>query len=156
MHPGSVLFALLVTTTCASAREADQVHVGALNGAARVVSLNHAGPRIVLFWRSDCVPCLLELENLKAFEAAAQPQSIAIVALESKAKAAETLAHRHISTDHAWAAVERPEDVLVRLGGAPPRLPLSIALDRAGAICARRSGILGTDYIRDWVKQCSA
>jgi hypothetical protein len=33
-------------------------------------------------------------------------------------------------------------------------LPLAVAIDRQGRVCARKRGLLGTDQIKQWSQSC--
>jgi Redoxin len=113
-------------------------------------------PRVLVLWRADCGPCLLELGNLKALEAAARPRDLVLVALDSPDVARAKLKALKVQPRRLWYALDDNAKVLVALGGAPPRLPLAVAVDAQGRVCARRTGLLGTDIVRQWVLQCSS
>jgi plasmid maintenance system antidote protein VapI len=129
----------------------------------RVVSLAAPGkavetlgrPTIMSFWRADCGPCLVELGQLAALQAAAAPARWAAVSLDAPDVARAKLKAMGLAPRHAWALRDDPAATLVALGGAPPRLPLSVAFDAAGRICGRRTGLLGIDQVKDWARSCS-
>lgn len=131
--------------------------------APRVVSLAAPGqaveilgrPTIMSFWRADCGPCLVELGHLAALQAAAAPARWAAVSLDAPDVARAKLKAMGLAPRHAWALRDDPAATLVALGGAPPRLPLSVAFDAAGRICGHRSGLLGVDQVKDWARACS-
>ncbi|MDB5429600.1 MAG: thioredoxin-family protein [Caulobacter sp.] len=127
-----------------------------LDGAPAPVRLhNLAGhPRILLFWRSDCAPCRLELAAIGDLEAAAGSGRLMTVALEPAASARATLSSAAARPASSWFAKQAPARVLTAFGGAPPRLPLAVAIDRSGRVCASRHGLLGSDIVRQWVRQC--
>lgn len=110
--------------------------------------------RVILFWRADCAPCLVELADLGAYEAAAKGR-LSVVALQPAGAARAELDRRGIHPASAWASADDAAGVLTAFGGAPPRLPLAVALDRKGRICAVHHGLLGTDRVKRWVRQCS-
>jgi thiol-disulfide isomerase/thioredoxin len=112
--------------------------------------------RVLVLWRADCGPCLLELENLKALEAAAGPADLVLVALDSPDVAQDKLRALGVKPRRLWYALDDNARVLTAMGGPPPRLPLAVALDRQGRICARRTGLLGTDIVKQWVSRCSS
>ena len=104
-------------------------------------------PGVVLFWRSDCAPCRLELADLPALRRAAAPLPLQPVELKGAA-----------GTPHEGPAGlrtdEDPAAVLTRWGGAPPRLPLTAAVDAQGRLCARHTGLIGRDRLKDWARAC--
>lgn len=112
-------------------------------------------PTIMSFWRADCGPCLVELGHLAALQAAAAPARWAAVSLDAPEVARAKLKALGLAPRHAWALRDDPAATLVALGGAPPRLPLSVAFDAAGRICGRRLGLLGVDQVKEWARSCS-
>lgn len=112
-------------------------------------------PAVLLFWRSDCAPCRLELGGLAGLEAAAGPGQLVTVALEEPGAARATLDTMTRKPSEAWVADRPAADVLVAFNGQPPRLPLAVALDSRGRVCERHLGLLGTDRVRQWVRECS-
>ena len=107
-----------------------------------------ARPGVVMFWRSDCAPCRLELGDLPALRRAAAPLPLQLVSLDA-ASAAWAGRFRRRSKTH-----EDPAKVLTDWGGAPPRLPLAVALDPSGQVCARHTGLIGRDRLRAWSQAC--
>lgn len=125
-------------------------------GAGPAISLADIRGRahVVIFWRSDCAPCLIELHNYSALSEAARG-ALVTVALEPRAGARITLARFGVPEDHAFAAEGDAQTMLEAVSDGGRRLPLSIALDSQGRICARHVGLLGTDRARAWIRQCS-
>lgn len=113
-----------------------------------------AAPDVLLFWRADCGPCLLEMADLAALRAAARPGRVTPVGLQPAATLRPAL--RRLGLDEADTATTRedPGALLTRLGGAPPRLPLAVALRSDGQVCGRHSGLLGRDQVRAWARSC--
>jgi hypothetical protein len=112
-------------------------------------------PRVLMLWRADCGPCLLELGNLKALEAGARPTDLVLVALDPPAVARDKLKAMGVTPVRQWYALGDNAAVLTALGGPPPRLPLAVAIDR-GRICAKRIGLLGADIVKQWARTCSS
>jgi len=131
--------------------------IGFVDMGGKSVSVTALGgkPVILLFWRSDCGPCLVELQGLAALRRAAAPAKVVTVALQDRSSAATASKRWRIPTPSAWIATGDARTTLVTYGGAP-RLPLSVALDPHGAICARHVGLLGTDLATRWSRQCSS
>ena len=76
------------------------------------------------------------------------------MALEGAASAAQALRKIDASPELAWLSRTDARQTLLAFGPAPARLPLSVVLDSRGAVCAQHVGLLGTDRVRQWVKQC--
>ena len=85
--------------------------------------------------------------------AAAGRLPLSLLAIDSPASARAALAAMGVATPSAFADARPPADVLADWGGTA--LPLAVALDRAGRVCGRKRGLLGTDQLRDWAKRCS-
>jgi len=127
----------------------------AADGQARDLRALAGRPAILVFWRSDCGPCLNELRGLAGLEAAAGQVPLVLVALEPRATAAPALARLGASPKIAWTARDDARRTLLAFSPPPARLPLAVALRASGAVCARRVGMLGADRVRTWVRQCS-
>jgi hypothetical protein len=116
--------------------------------------------RILMLWRADCGPCLIELKALDRLQAAAHaadPRAeLVVVAMNGAKDAAAKLRQLDARPERQWQALGPDAEVLVAFNGAPPRLPLSVAIDARGRLCARRAGLLGTDIVKQWVSQCSS
>lgn len=111
-------------------------------------------PAVVLLWRSDCGACLVELDGLAGLRTATRNGRLIALALEDRASAGAAVRARGYPEAAVWTSPEAPAAVLTRLGGAPPRLPLAVALRPDGRICAVHHGILGADRARRWIQQC--
>ena len=64
-----------------------------LDGARADLSVS-SKPTIVLFWRSDCVACLMELTDLTALRASARQARVIPVGLQPSASLRPALARR--------------------------------------------------------------
>lgn len=128
--------------------------VPALGGpAVELAAARRHRPAIVLFWRTDCAPCLLELEHLPQLQRAAGAERLLLVAMQPR-EAVEAGLRRLGRAIPTWVSAEEPEKVVVRFGGAPARLPLAVALDRWGNICRGRHGLIGSNTVKQWAKAC--
>lgn len=133
----------------------DRLRVVSLTGErTAALQMMPADNRIVLFWRSDCAPCLAELSYLSRLQEVSGDH-VATVALEPATSARATLQRLGLSTHHAWAYEGDPMKVLTWASPRTPRLPLAIALKADRGICARRVGPVGTDHVAAWMSQCS-
>lgn len=112
------------------------------------------GPVITLFWRADCGPCLLELSDLRALKAAARPAKLVPIGLQPSGALRLALRRLGLSDVDSFRTTDDPARVLTRLGGAPPRLPLSVAFRPNATVCGRHTGLLGRDQARVWARSC--
>ena len=110
------------------------------------------GPAVVLLWASWCAPCKSELGRIEAIAAAAAPLRVVTLALDPADEAAAELDRQGVSAI-AYADARPPATVLAAWGGTA--LPLAVAIDARGMVCARKQGLLGTDQLRAWAKRCS-
>ena len=107
----------------------------------------------ILFWRTDCAPCLLELRHLSELRRASGKHPLLLVAMESREMLQAGL--RHVGQPiPTWLSAEEPGAVLTRFGGAPPRLPLAVAVNSRGNICRVRHGLIGSNTVKQWMKAC--
>ena len=114
------------------------------------------GGTILAFWRADCAPCLLELRAARSYAAAARPARFLFVGLQDGPALASAARKAGAPPEMLVRGVGSASAILSAYGGAPPRLPLAIALTPSGALCARRHGLLGTDQVRAWARECGA
>jgi thiol-disulfide isomerase/thioredoxin len=154
----TILAMLMVLTAYASESAAPDAEVIDLKGPGAARSLRaviEGRATVVMFWRSDCAPCLEELERLEALRRAAEPLQLVTVGLESPESLRAQLQRMSIKSDFAWYSLDDPGEVLSAFGTVP-RLPLSVAFDAHGEICARRRGLLTTALIAEWVDTCTS
>lgn len=115
---------------------------------------------VLLFWRADCGPCLVELSDLRKLREAAAPLRVQPVVLDETpgrpGPVAEMLAKVGLTGRDTLRGVGDPAGLLTEYGGAPPRLPLAVAFDGAGRVCGRRTGFLGYDHLRAWAAACGS
>lgn len=146
---------LAVALAGPSAASPRNLRLADLDGTPRSLASLAGRPVVVVLWRSDCGPCLVELQGLAGLQAAAAPARLVTLSLDDTAAAARrALAKLGVAPQFAWRALEPGGKVLTDFNGPPPRLPLAVALDRKGAICARRLGLLGTERAQAWARQC--
>lgn len=139
-----------------SGSAAPDVHVIALGSDAPTQSLRTAlrgQAAVVIFWRSDCAPCLDEIRQLTELRRAAHPMQIVTVGLENAEPLQAQLQRLNVEPHSAWYSLEDPAQVLAAFGTVP-RLPLTIALDAKGQICARRRGVLTPVLVAEWLADC--
>jgi hypothetical protein len=145
----------MMACVATAARAAPDIRAVDLEGHQRTFAQLAGRPTVMILFKSDCGPCRLELRNIDEIKAAAGSAHLVLMAVEDMDAARRFLLRSRLPYADLWAADTDPSEVLVKLNGAPPRLPLAVALDRTGAVCARHLGLLGTDRVRDWVRRCS-
>jgi thiol-disulfide isomerase/thioredoxin len=111
-------------------------------------------PTVLVFWRADCAPCRIELRQAADYVSAAAPGRVLFVGLQERTALRAAAAKARLPVGQVLRATGAPAAVLTAFGGAPPSLPLAVALDKDGRICARQSGLLGTELIQKWVQIC--
>jgi hypothetical protein len=146
--------AALLSLAAGSAAASPELRLESLDGAP--IGVHGSGPTILAFWRADCAPCLIELGQARAYADAARPARLLFVGLQDRAALEAAAAKAHAPPSFLARAIGAPSQILTELEGPPPRLPLAVALDPSGRICARRTGLLGTDQVRAWVRSCGA
>lgn len=109
-------------------------------------------PGVIIFWASWCDSCTAELRQLPAIRRAADPLPVATLALDPPDKAGDTLRNLKLPADAAFADGRPPAEVLARWGATT--LPFAVAIGLDGRVCGRKQGLLGTDQVRQWVRDC--
>jgi hypothetical protein len=123
-------------------------------GPSRSLGSFSGSAHVVMFWRSDCAPCLIELSNFRAFERVTD-NHVLLIAAEPAADARRTLERLGVPLTQAYAATGAPEALLAAVSNGGRRLPYAIALTPQGQMCDRHVGLLGTDQAHAWMQQCS-
>jgi hypothetical protein len=113
-------------------------------------------PAILMFWRADCGPCLVELRELDRLRAGARPLRVLVVGLQPPAALRPALHRLDLKPGVSWVTLDDPAQILIAYGGAPPRLPLSVAVFGDGEICVRRVGLVGPQLLREWAARCAS
>lgn len=113
------------------------------------------GPAVVVLWASWCVSCRAELARLPSLAAAASPLPIRTLAIDPPETVRPLLADRGLPRAGAYADGRAPRVVLDAWGGPGSALPVAVAIDKAGRVCGRKLGLLGTDQLREWAARCS-
>lgn len=144
--------------TPGAAREAaPTLALTTLDGAARAGLDTFGGQvQVVMFWRSDCARCLIELEHIRSLESAAAPGAVITVALQSGDSAADKAAALGLHPARSFAVAEDPAAALAKFSAGGQKIPFALVLDKDGRVCARHTGLLGAQRVREWTSQCSA
>lgn len=125
-------------------------HAMAIDGSLRPLPR----PGIVMLWATWCASCAGEIKRVPSLARAAAPMPFVTLAIDPADKARRGLAAAGLSTDGAFADARDPAAVLGGWGGAGAMLPLAVAIDRAGNVCATKRGLLGTDQLQAWKTRC--
>jgi thiol-disulfide isomerase/thioredoxin len=149
---GAALFCCALTRESPAATPAVHLARPGSDVPVDLATVRGGRPSVLLFWRTDCAPCLLELRNLSQLTRAARPGRLVLIALQPRDELARGL--RRLGPVQTWRAMEDPVRVLVRFGGKPPSLPLAVALDPKGKVCRVRHGLLGRNIVAEWIKAC--
>jgi thiol-disulfide isomerase/thioredoxin len=113
------------------------------------------GVTVVNFWRADCPPCVAELPLLVE---AAQRLGFRLVTISLQTPG-ETRAHwPRIPGDPASHVAllgpSEPRGLLRRFGNASGAIPYSAMLRPDGSLCAKHTGEIGLDWIRENLAKC--
>ena len=112
-------------------------------------------PTAIVVWKASCGPCLDELSHLRDIASRAPHWRFVVLALDDADTAVRSLPRGAHGIGSAWIARDPPARVLATLNPTQPALPLTLAVDDHGNICARRVGLLGSDVLQVWSAQCS-
>lgn len=105
---------------------------------------------IVLLWRSDYAPCLVELSRMAALQEAAGHIQISTLALEPPDQARASAQRFSIPPNNGFVSLRSTRQVLGSVGTRMSLMPTSVMISANGRICDTNIGILGTDKVREW------
>jgi hypothetical protein len=146
-------WAVMVTLAIAGSASGAPLVLKTLSGES-AGGLASPGVTVVAFWRADCAPCRLEMRAARDYALAAQPGRFLFVGLQDGEALRAAADKEGAPPAMLLRAVGSPASILATYGGTPPRLPLAVAFTASGRVCARRHGLLGTDRITAWVRNC--
>jgi hypothetical protein len=155
----SLSFALGIAATAVSASGAvpgggpGPLHLESLDGKTLAVGRTPGGT-ILAFWRADCAPCLLELRTARNYAAAARPARFLFVGLQDAPALTNAARKAGAPPEMLVRGVGSASAILTAYGGAPPRMPLAVAFTPSGSPCASHHGLLGTDRVHAWAREC--
>ena len=112
-------------------------------------------PALLVFWRSDCAPCLQEMQHFPDMAAQNKDLPIMLISLHD---VAHTRRHAPITASnvHVLVAENDGKAILSAFGNTRTlALPYSVMLDATGKVCGKYYGILSPDKIKEWRKSCS-
>jgi hypothetical protein len=127
---------------------------GLVDGHPRTIAALRGTPHAIVVWKASCGPCVQELAHLNEIAARASNWRFVTLALDDAATVGHALPPE-ARIGEAWVASDEPTTVLAALNPSQPALPLTIAVDVHGRVCARRVGLLGSDILASWSAQCS-
>ncbi|WP_375397155.1 TlpA family protein disulfide reductase [uncultured Sphingomonas sp.] len=108
-----------------------------------------------MLWGTWCASCAAEIKRVPALAGIARPLPFVTLAIDPAHKARTALVKSGSPIGDAYADDRPPAEVLADWGGKGAILPLAVAIDRQGRVCGRKRGLLGTDQVRQWARQCS-
>lgn len=110
-------------------------------------------PSLVIFYSNDCAPCHVEINMLDKLKQAMKGDHITIVSLTSPNRA---LIERLKALDIQLidASHQNISALLRAFNDQKLALPFSFMIDKNGAVCERRAGLLGLNIIKEWRTQC--
>ena len=142
---------LLVAFFITAAR-ADQPGLHRLDGAE--FPRAGQGALVLMFWRADCPPCLVELRNAKAYtDSAGSAGQVVFVGLQDPSLLRRAAAKFSVPEKALAFADGDPGAVLAAYGEAPS-LPVTVILSPSGGVCFRHTGLLGTDALEAGLNSC--
>ncbi len=107
---------------------------------------------LVVFWRSDCAPCLKEMALLPEMARQNPELTIVVIALKDAADARAYLSEMPENV-RVWVAENEGREVLVAFGNERAlALPYSVMLGTSGERCDWFYGILTREKVKQWVE----
>ncbi len=142
----AVLVTLAAGASAGAAQAPDRLVDG--DGAPRPLP----APAIVLFWASWCAPCRVELEMLDPLAAAASPTPVIVIPMDESRTTVALLAG--IDPARIRYVPSGAYRLLRTLAGDSGALPVSVALEPSGAVCAIKQGALSVAEAGAWARRC--
>jgi thiol-disulfide isomerase/thioredoxin len=113
----------------------------------------HARPSLVIYWRSDCAPCLQELKSVPHIARTNPNVSIVLVALHNDMKPEQW--QPYMASNVLMKTADDTDKNQMRADGDPSMaLPFSVALHADGSLCEHHFGLLGTARAKEWAATC--
>ena len=109
---------------------------------------------VISFWRSDCAPCVKEIQALPEIATLHPAMRFIIVSLHNKQ---HTLAHLPKNLPDNIQVIttkNRDKDVLKSFRDQRLSLPYSVMMRADGSMCAYHYGILNQELVGQWSKLC--
>lgn len=110
------------------------------------------GKTLLVFFRSDCAPCLRELEILPEIAKKHGNLTIDIVSLDEEYR--NYVPPAFPANVHKIVFGARESRIIKDAEGDRIAIPFSAFLKADGSVCGTHAGILGTDQVTKWSKKC--
>ncbi len=126
-----------------------------LNVPALAAPAAKAGPRLLVFWHSDCATCRHEIERIPIIARDNPNLHIQLLTLRQNSREpAPPLPTGMPSNVEIIMGNEDTKTQLREYGNPTIALPFSVGLHPDGSYCQRYFGLLGIDRARDWATSC--
>ena len=106
----------------------------------------------MLFWAAWCGPCRIEIDNFAALERSAAPMKLIVVATDGSPRSRQLL--RGVPVNQLRFPADPSVDVMSMLGDRSNGLPVALAIDANGQVCASRRGGVAPDDLALWRTLC--
>jgi peroxiredoxin len=109
---------------------------------------------LVLFWKSDCPPCLQEMKLLPELAKQNANLQIALISLSNEKDTKEHLGAMPSNVNILLANDDAKEVLSAFKNNRMLALPYSVMLNVKGDVCNNHYGIISPDKIKQWRKEC--
>jgi hypothetical protein len=154
MRKTLALSLLFLVSFAVKAIAADNPMVTSLSGETFTVQELKESKNAVLFWRSDCAPCLIEMQHVPEIAITHPDTHIALIALQDKEAMQKQLPENLPNNIEVFFVDKEIRGLLLAFGNERAVLPFSVWLHQDGTICARNYGMLTLERFTNWRKTC--
>lgn len=114
------------------------------------------GGTLLVFWRSDCAPCINEMPLLFSYALTHTNVEIALIGLDKSDAVRARLADAQPPANvRIYATNADAKSVLRHFGNDRLALPYGVYVKGNGSLCGAHYGPFGTDIIDQWVGSCT-
>lgn len=110
-------------------------------------ALRAGRPMIVNFWARWCAPCRVEIPELIALHRRRTGVDVIGLNIENDPAPVRDFAKAYEIDYPVYVAREGALELMRALGNPTAGLPFTVALDRSGAVVARRLGVLRSEHL---------
>jgi hypothetical protein len=122
---------------------------------AQAADLTGKDGTLLVFWRSDCAPCINEMPQLFSYALTHASLKIALVGLDKSDIVRARLADAQPPANvQVYATNTDAKSVLQHFGNDRLALPYGAYAKGNGSVCGAHYGPLGTDVIAQWTGTC--
>lgn len=107
------------------------------------------GQILKAFFRSDCPPCLQEMQIIPDIARAHADLTIEVITLDNKLPQSDFPSNVSVVTGG-----DKEIEMVTDSGNRQFALPFSMFLRADGSVCGEHFGIVGTRLVNTWIKQC--